>query len=200
MNVFFIEPQRPPAPRATESSADTSGTSSALITNSNIIAPSSESNHTNESTSKVGIELSESCSKVQTTQSGLRSQLMQRAKRRTLRMTIAIVVTFILCWTPYAVALTWDQLDSKSLKRHLPSWLRDFFFIFAVTNSCVNPFVHSYQLFANCVRTQSTAKANLRRHATNNRSGRFITMSTTGDVNGTNTCIDFVEPNAETQV
>lgn len=72
---------------------------------------------------------------------------MQRAKRRTLRLTVAIVVTFVICWTPYAVTIMWDQLDRKSLATTLPLWLRDLFFIFAVTNSCVNPFVHSHQYF-----------------------------------------------------
>lgn len=41
----------------------------------------------------------------------------------------------------------WDQLDRKSLVATLSPWLRDLFFMFAVTNSCVNPFVHSTQMF-----------------------------------------------------
>jgi len=79
--------------------------------------------------------------------SGIRSNLIRRAAQRTLRMTIVIVVTFIVCWTPYAIALIWEQLDSASLERTLPPWLRDFLYTFAVTSSCVNPFVHSYHIF-----------------------------------------------------
>lgn len=82
-----------------------------------------------------------------------RSQIMARAKRRTLRLAVAIVVTFVICWTPYAITLMWDQLDRKSLVTTLPPWLRDLFFIFAVTNSCVNPFVHSSNYFIELVRS-----------------------------------------------
>lgn len=47
----------------------------------------------------------------------------------------------------YAVTLAWEQINSESLENTLPDWLRDLLFIFAVTNSVFNPFVHSPKIF-----------------------------------------------------
>lgn len=82
-----------------------------------------------------------------TAKSGLKTVLMGKAKRGTLRTTIAIVLAFVTCWTPYAAVFLWDQLDRGSLRNVMPHWLKDVLFIFAVTNSCVNPLVHSRHVF-----------------------------------------------------
>ncbi|KAH9369814.1 hypothetical protein HPB48_019151 [Haemaphysalis longicornis] len=66
---------------------------------------------------------------------------MQRAQYRTLRLTVVIVLAFFLCWTPYVVMVLWYQLDAASAK-DVDDYLQSSLFMFAVSNSCVNPLVY----------------------------------------------------------
>ncbi|CAH0553561.1 unnamed protein product [Brassicogethes aeneus] len=71
---------------------------------------------------------------------------IERARSRTLRMTITIVVVYIWCCTPYVIITLWYMFDRDSAKR-LPDWLQDTFFMMVVSNSCMNPIVYgSYVL------------------------------------------------------
>ncbi|XP_055927955.1 adipokinetic hormone/corazonin-related peptide receptor variant I-like [Argiope bruennichi] len=80
---------------------------------------------------------------------------MERARARTLRMTIIIVLTFFWCWTPYVVMVLWYLFDPESADK-VDSRVQSSLFMFAVSNSCVNPLVYgSYVLnfkdvFAKC--------------------------------------------------
>ncbi|XP_026678489.1 gonadotropin-releasing hormone II receptor-like [Diaphorina citri] len=64
-----------------------------------------------------------------------------RAKSRTLKMTIIIVVVFIICWTPYYIICVWFWTDSQSA-RNLDQRIQKTLFMFASTNSCANPIVY----------------------------------------------------------
>lgn len=67
--------------------------------------------------------------------------VLGRAKRRTLRMTITIVMVFVVCWTPYYVMSIWHWLDKQSaicVDQRVQKGL----FLFACTNSCMNPIVY----------------------------------------------------------
>ncbi|CAN7945658.1 unnamed protein product, partial [Ixodes hexagonus] len=71
---------------------------------------------------------------------------MQRARNRTLRLTIIIVLAFFWCWTPYVTMVLWYQLDPDGAE-HVNGYLQSSLFMFAVSNSCVNPLVYgSYSL------------------------------------------------------
>ncbi|GFQ75799.1 gonadotropin-releasing hormone II receptor [Trichonephila clavata] len=80
---------------------------------------------------------------------------MERARARTLRMTIIIVLTFFLCWTPYVIMVLWYLCDPVSAEK-VDARVKSSFFMFAVSNSCVNPLVYgSYvldikQVFTKC--------------------------------------------------
>uniref|UniRef100_A0A182P4E4 G-protein coupled receptors family 1 profile domain-containing protein n=1 Tax=Anopheles epiroticus TaxID=199890 RepID=A0A182P4E4_9DIPT len=67
--------------------------------------------------------------------------VLGRAKRKTLRMTITIVVVFIVCWTPYYVMSLWYWLDKESAK-NVDQRIQKGLFLFASTNSCMNPVVY----------------------------------------------------------
>lgn len=95
---------------------------------------------------------------------------MERALRNTLKMTVSIVVTFIFCWTPYAVMVIWFQVDIMSA-REVPQWLVSTFFIFAYSSSVVNPFLHSRHLL-NCFSVPQRSPIN------RNHSIRTTTMVT----------------------
>jgi hypothetical protein len=73
-----------------------------------------------------------------------RSDLAQieRARTRTLRMTIIIVLAFVWCWTPYVFMVFFYQIDQEAANKLVDKSLQDTLFMFAVSNSCVNPLVY----------------------------------------------------------
>ncbi|XP_047482707.1 adipokinetic hormone/corazonin-related peptide receptor variant I-like [Penaeus chinensis] len=66
---------------------------------------------------------------------------IERARARTLRMTLIIVLAFVWCWTPYVVIVMWYMFDRQSAMQ-VDKPLQDALFIMAVSNSCVNPLVY----------------------------------------------------------
>ncbi|XP_049785180.1 adipokinetic hormone/corazonin-related peptide receptor variant I isoform X2 [Schistocerca cancellata] len=64
-----------------------------------------------------------------------------RARIRTLKMTIIIVVVFFICWTPYYIMCLWWWFDKDSAMK-IDFRLQKGLFIFASTNSCMNPIVY----------------------------------------------------------
>ncbi|RWS01340.1 gonadotropin-releasing hormone receptor-like protein, partial [Dinothrombium tinctorium] len=74
-----------------------------------------------------------------------RNSILRKTKRKTLKMTIIIVVAFIICWSPYAFMVLWYQFHSESVE-NVDSLIQEGLFIFAVANSCVNPFVYKLNL------------------------------------------------------
>lgn len=68
-------------------------------------------------------------------------EILGRAKRRTLKMTITIVIAFIVCWTPYHVISIWYFLDRPTAFK-LDQRVQKGLFLFACTNSCMNPIVY----------------------------------------------------------
>lgn len=68
---------------------------------------------------------------------------LNRAKSKTLRMTIIIVAVFIMCWTPYYILCLWFLFDSQSALK-LDFGVQKGLFIFAASNSCMNPLVYGF--------------------------------------------------------
>nr|AHB51763.1 ACP receptor 1 [Ixodes scapularis] len=66
---------------------------------------------------------------------------IQRARDRTLRLTVIIVLAFFWCWTPYVTMVLWYQFDPDGAG-HVNGYLQSSLFMFAVSNSCVNPLVY----------------------------------------------------------
>ncbi|XKL67539.1 hypothetical protein PGB90_003030 [Kerria lacca] len=64
-----------------------------------------------------------------------------RARIRTIKMTIIIVLVFVICWTPYYAVCVWFHTDEASFKR-IDDKLQRGLFLFASTNSCMNPIVY----------------------------------------------------------
>lgn len=67
--------------------------------------------------------------------------ILGRAKRRTLKMTIVIVIVFIICWTPYSLIAAVFAIDETTGNKLHPI-VRKGLFLFACTNSCLNPIVY----------------------------------------------------------
>ncbi|XP_071100594.1 adipokinetic hormone/corazonin-related peptide receptor variant I-like isoform X2 [Haliotis cracherodii] len=86
---------------------------------------------------------------------GLRRSAMgniERARIRTLKMTLVIVGVFAMCWTPYFVISAWWWFDKESARK-VDHTIHKGFFLFAVSNSCMDPIV--YGMFTTAFRRES---------------------------------------------
>ena len=66
---------------------------------------------------------------------------IERARSRTLKLTVLIVSVFIVCFTPYAVLVFWYQVDKESALQ-LDQTIQESLFLFAVSNSILNPYLY----------------------------------------------------------
>lgn len=62
-------------------------------------------------------------------------------KTRILKQTLVIVLTFLVCWTPYAFAALWYHIDMDSFSK-LNQTVSSILYLFAVSNSIINPFIY----------------------------------------------------------
>ncbi|XP_055880540.1 adipokinetic hormone/corazonin-related peptide receptor variant I-like isoform X2 [Biomphalaria glabrata] len=97
---------------------------------------------------------------------------IERAKTRTLKMTLVIVGAYVMCWTPYFVMSAWYYFDRNSAIKIDPKVQRGLF-IFAVSNSCINPIV--YGMFTAAFRRESHRwGAWIKRHFMYNRTSTYL--------------------------
>ena len=65
----------------------------------------------------------------------------EETKKRILRQTLVIVITYAICWAPYAAMVLWHQIDEKSAY-DFPDVIARLFFTLAVANSTVDPYIY----------------------------------------------------------
>ncbi|NXT26462.1 GNRR2 protein, partial [Syrrhaptes paradoxus] len=66
-----------------------------------------------------------------------------RARMRTLKMSIVIVLTFIVCWTPYYLLGLWYWFSPEMLTREKVSpSLSHILFLFGLFNTCLDPLIY----------------------------------------------------------
>ncbi|KAH8298117.1 hypothetical protein KR018_007016 [Drosophila ironensis] len=94
--------------------------------------------------------------------------VLSRAKKRTLKMTITIVIVFIICWTPYYTIAMWYSLDKSSVSE-VNSLVRKALFIFASTNSCMNPLVYGLYNIRGRMNNNNNTSVNNRHTSLSNR-------------------------------
>ncbi|RWS01169.1 gonadotropin-releasing hormone receptor-like protein [Dinothrombium tinctorium] len=63
------------------------------------------------------------------------------AKKKTVITTMLIIAAFLCCWTPYIMLIMWNLIHPISASS-INSQLQDILFVFAVSNSCINPIVY----------------------------------------------------------
>nr|XP_056709206.1 gonadotropin-releasing hormone II receptor-like [Euleptes europaea] len=70
-----------------------------------------------------------------------------RARMRSLKMSVIIVLTFVVCWTPYYLLGLWYWFSPEMLTRQqVPPSLSHILFLFGLFNACLDPLI--YGLFA----------------------------------------------------
>ncbi|XP_062453599.1 gonadotropin-releasing hormone II receptor-like [Rhea pennata] len=66
-----------------------------------------------------------------------------RARMRTLKMSIVIVLTFIVCWTPYYLLGLWYWFSPEMLTQEkVPPSLSHILFLFGLFNTCLDPLIY----------------------------------------------------------
>ncbi|XP_073998908.1 adipokinetic hormone receptor [Rhodnius prolixus] len=95
-----------------------------------------------------------------------------RAKNRTLKLTITIILAFFICWTPYYIMALWYWLD-RSTAEGVDVRVKRALFLFACTNSSINPLVYGVYQRTGCGPNNSRTSHNtciteLRQQRTNN--------------------------------
>uniref|UniRef100_A0A3Q3AYE2 Type II GnRH receptor n=1 Tax=Kryptolebias marmoratus TaxID=37003 RepID=A0A3Q3AYE2_KRYMA len=68
-----------------------------------------------------------------------------KARMRTLKMSIVIVTSFIVCWTPYYLLGLWYWLFPEKMEETVSHSLTHMLFIFGLFNACLDPI--TYGLF-----------------------------------------------------
>lgn len=71
----------------------------------------------------------------------------ERAKNRTLHMSIVVVLAFLFCWTPYTIATFIHFLKSTPGNKSKPDLISKLLYAFAVFNSAISPFLYGYFSF-----------------------------------------------------
>uniref|UniRef100_A0A8C5MBD3 Type II GnRH receptor n=1 Tax=Leptobrachium leishanense TaxID=445787 RepID=A0A8C5MBD3_9ANUR len=68
-----------------------------------------------------------------------------KARMRTLKMSIVIVSSFIICWTPYYLLGLWYWFYPETMEEKVSQSLTHILFIFGLVNACLDPI--TYGLF-----------------------------------------------------
>lgn len=65
-----------------------------------------------------------------------------RARLRTLKMSVVIVLSFIICWTPYYLLGLWYWFFPDDLEGKVSHSLTHILFIFGLLNACLDPVIY----------------------------------------------------------
>ncbi|XP_078386097.1 gonadotropin-releasing hormone II receptor-like isoform X2 [Cetorhinus maximus] len=66
-----------------------------------------------------------------------------RARMKTLKLTIIIVASFIICWTPYYLLGLWYWFKPDILK-NVPEYVNHVLFLFALLHTCSDPLIYGF--------------------------------------------------------
>ncbi|XP_051885998.1 arginine vasopressin receptor 1Aa isoform X2 [Pristis pectinata] len=69
---------------------------------------------------------------------------ISKAKVRTVKMTLVIVVVYMLCWAPFFTAQMWSVWDNNSPKDDSTDALFTLTMLLASLNSCCNPWIYMF--------------------------------------------------------
>ncbi|XP_051896234.1 gonadotropin-releasing hormone II receptor-like [Pristis pectinata] len=73
----------------------------------------------------------------------IQNDYMLKTRMKTLKMTIIIVVSFIICWTPYYLLGLWYWFKPDILKK-VPEYVNHLLFLFALLHTCSDPVIYGF--------------------------------------------------------
>nr|XP_057903287.1 gonadotropin releasing hormone receptor 1 [Doryrhamphus excisus] len=66
-----------------------------------------------------------------------------KARMKTLKMTVVIVSSFVVCWTPYYILGIWYWFQPSMIK-HTPEYVHHVLFVFGNLNTCCDPIIYGF--------------------------------------------------------
>ncbi|XP_068178986.1 gonadotropin-releasing hormone II receptor-like [Antennarius striatus] len=92
------------------------------------------------------------------------ADVIPKARMKTLRMTVVMVLSFVACWTPYYLLGIWYWFQPDML--HVtPEYVHHFLFLFGHLNTCCDPLIYGFYTpsfradLAACCRGRSRARS-----------------------------------------
>nr|WLG17314.1 gonadotrophin-releasing hormone receptor 1a [Cynoglossus semilaevis] len=71
------------------------------------------------------------------------TDMIPKARMKTLKMTIVIVSSFVICWTPYYLLGIWYWFQ-PSIVQYTPEYVHHILFFFGNLNTCCNPVIYGF--------------------------------------------------------
>lgn len=71
------------------------------------------------------------------------TDMIPKARMKTLKMTIIIVVSFTVCWTPYYLLGIWYWFQPMMLQV-TPEYVHHALFVFGNLNTCCDPVIYGF--------------------------------------------------------
>ncbi|KAI3358472.1 hypothetical protein L3Q82_014712 [Scortum barcoo] len=69
--------------------------------------------------------------------------MIPKARMKTLKMTIVIVSSFVICWTPYYLLGIWYWFQ-PAIIQHTPEYVHHTLFVFGNLNTCCDPVIYGF--------------------------------------------------------
>lgn len=69
------------------------------------------------------------------------TDMIPKARMKTLKMTVIIVMSFVVCWTPYYLLGIWYWFQPDMVKV-MPEYIHHLLFVFGNLNTCCDPVIY----------------------------------------------------------
>lgn len=71
------------------------------------------------------------------------TDVIPKARMKTVKMSVVIVLSFVLCWTPYYLLGVWYWFQ-PSVLQYTPEYVHHSLFVFGNLNSCLDPLIYGF--------------------------------------------------------
>uniref|UniRef100_A0A8C6SKX8 Type II GnRH receptor n=1 Tax=Neogobius melanostomus TaxID=47308 RepID=A0A8C6SKX8_9GOBI len=71
------------------------------------------------------------------------TDIIPKARMKTVKMSVVIVLSFVVCWTPYYLLGLWYWFQPEVL-RYTPEYVHHGLFVFGNLNSCLDPLIYGF--------------------------------------------------------
>lgn len=71
------------------------------------------------------------------------TDMIPKARMKTLKMSIVIVSSFVICWTPYYLLGVWYWFQPEMIQ-HTPEYIHHILFVFGNLNTCCDPVIYGF--------------------------------------------------------
>uniref|UniRef100_A0AAV2MF62 G-protein coupled receptors family 1 profile domain-containing protein n=1 Tax=Knipowitschia caucasica TaxID=637954 RepID=A0AAV2MF62_KNICA len=71
------------------------------------------------------------------------TDIIPKARMKTVKMSVIMVLSFVVCWTPYYLLGVWYWFQPSVLD-HTPEYVHHTLFVFGNLNSCLDPIIYGF--------------------------------------------------------